>query len=115
MTGGKLHEYSTSIRKLKKQCIDAGMDEQEFKEIYLESLKYVQKTQKPYQSCRISIIRKLFIIFTSIFLIFLVVFNFKSLYNCLLCNIQDYIYPGLRFIRRLSIPIISLFPSLTGK
>ncbi|KAJ0179474.1 hypothetical protein K1T71_005186 [Dendrolimus kikuchii] len=32
---------------------------------------------------------------------------------CLVCNIQDYIYPGLKLLRRLCLPIISLFPSLT--
>lgn len=106
-----LQEYSESIRSLKKECAKAGISDEEFKEMYFESIKDVDNLVNENQS----FLKKYKFIITCFFIVLFVAYNFKSIYSCFLCNVQEYIYPGYRLLRKISIPFLSLFPSLTGK
>ncbi|XP_045459532.1 uncharacterized protein LOC123670068 [Melitaea cinxia] len=104
-----LQEYSESIRSLKKECAKAGISDEEFKEMYFESIKDVDNLVNENQS----FLKKYKFIITCFFIVLFVAYNFKSIYSCFLCNVQEYIYPGYRLLRKISIPFLSLFPSLT--
>lgn len=115
---GDIQEYYNVVRRWKQQCNDEGLSDEEFMELYNETLDSVSASRivspentnftrrKKYVAC--------LAIGLAIIAILLVATNYKVLYSYIACNLQDYIYPGLRLIRKLSIPIISLFPSLTG-
>lgn len=109
-----LEEYSDSVRRLRKQWLDAGMPEEEFRKLYFETL---QSTDRPHtmRGLICSRLNSYAIVGLIVLLLISLLFNYKTLYSCTACNLQEYIYPGLRFLRKLSIPFISLFPSLTGK
>lgn len=108
-----LQEYSDYIRTIRKQCLDAGLTEEEFREMYFESLKSVDSNTQAEAQTRpmLSTSHKLLLI--GICVLGCSMYNYKTIYSCVVCHLQDYIYPGLRLLRRLSIPLISLFPSLT--
>ncbi|XP_063379976.1 uncharacterized protein LOC134666677 [Cydia fagiglandana] len=110
-----LQEYSSSVIRLKKQCMEAGMSEDEFRRLYFESLDSLDN-----RSPRTLVTHthgrrrtKYRIVLIGLFLTICVVYKFKSIYSSVVCNLQEYIYPGLRLLRRISIPFISLFPGLT--
>lgn len=105
-------EYAGSTQKLKKECIDRGIDEEEFKKLYLETLETIDKNKIRNTRSRVYV-KKRKLLLISVLLI-LTVCSFKYIYNNVLCNLQEFIYPGLRLIRKMSIPFISLFPALTG-
>ncbi|XP_026747369.1 uncharacterized protein LOC113508495 [Trichoplusia ni] len=107
-----LQEYSDSIKNLKKQCIDAGMSEEEFKLMYFQTLKTLENNGRPENNTRRSIF-KYFLILLGVFIVLYTLYYSKAVYSSIVCNLQEYIYPGLKLLRRLSIPFISLFPSLT--
>ncbi|KAI8440418.1 hypothetical protein MSG28_001736 [Choristoneura fumiferana] len=108
-----LQEYSSSVERLKKQCMEAGMTEDEFRRLYFESLDSLENRSPRIISTRWKYITKYRIVLIGLFVTLCIVYNFKSIYSTLVCNLQEYIYPGLRLLRRISIPFISLFPGLT--
>lgn len=53
----------------------------------------------------------LFLLVTSGF----VLYNHPKTHNILLRNVQNLIYPGLRIFRKFAVPVITVYPSLSGK
>lgn len=109
-----LREFSNSLNQLKKECMDAGISEEEFKEMYNETLDNIVRNP-PVEPNQYRRLYKNYKFLALCLILIILVFNYKSLYSYLICNMQDYIYPGLRLLRKASIPFISLFPALTGK
>lgn len=108
-----VRNYSSSIQRLKLQCHNSGLSEEEFKRIYLESLEESGNRYTMFERGRNLILghkRTILIV-----IIIIILYNLRSIYNAIFCNLQEYIYPGLRLFRHISIPFISLFPSLSGK
>lgn len=107
-----IKEYSYSMAMLKKQCCDAGMSEAEFKKIYYEALEELEKEKNETPRRSSNNIKLKFAFLTLVLaLSTIVLYNF----NIILSNMQEFIYPGLYTLRKLAIPFISLFPSLTGE
>lgn len=109
-----IREYSNSIKNLKKQCIDAGMTEDEFRRMYLNSLETLDDADRPANVQRRAV-TKYRVLLVGLLITLYIVYDYKSIYSSVVCNLQEYIYPGLKLLRKISIPFISLFPSLTGK
>lgn len=107
-----LQEYTESIRRLKTQCFEAGLSEDEFRKVYFESLKSLEprNTSETQSRSRFRVV-----LVVGVIILLCAAYDSKYLYSTMMCNLQEYIYPGLRLLRRISIPLISLFPSLTGK
>lgn len=110
-----LQEYSESIRRLKRQCLEAGMSDDEFCKIYFESLKSLDAGDTPEPQSRLRFRAKYQVLVIGVLVVLCAAYNSKYMYSTMMCSLQEYIYPGLRLLRRISIPLISLFPSLTGK
>lgn len=112
-----LKVYSLSMEMLKKQCIEAGMSEAEFKRIYYEALNELQKestalppelTKRASRSDNVAL--KFTVLMIALAISYVVIYNS----NVILSNLQEFIYPGLHTLRKLAIPIVSLFPAITG-
>lgn len=106
-----LRDYSSSIKNLKREAANAGISEEDFKKLYFESLKTLEKSERP---SSLTIVRNNKLKIISVLLLVFALFNFKYVYSSFVCNLQEYIYPGLRLLRKISIPFISLFPALSG-
>ncbi|XP_014211584.1 uncharacterized protein LOC106641617 [Copidosoma floridanum] len=52
-------------------------------------------------------------LFCVIFLSTFILYNHPQTHSLLLRNLQGYIYPGFRIFRKLAVPVISTYPSLT--
>ena len=113
-TENNLQEFSNSINQLKTECVDAGISEEEFKEMYNQTLNDIVRKSHTMPNQRRCLYKNYKFLAVCVFVIIIVI-NFQSLYSCFVCNMQEYIYPGLRLLRKASIPFISLFPALTGK
>ncbi|KAH9641896.1 hypothetical protein HF086_011646 [Spodoptera exigua] len=107
-----IQEYSNSIKHLKKECIDAGMTEEEFKRMYLSSLETLDDEERPNNVPR-RVITKFRVSLVMLFITLYIVYDYKSTYSSIVCNLQEFIYPGLKLLRKITIPFISLFPSLS--
>ncbi|CAG5039683.1 unnamed protein product [Parnassius apollo] len=103
--------YAHSIKKLKKECSDKGLSEDEFRKLYFESLNTIEEGDNKLSNISRSFVTKRK--FLLILLLILTIYSIKYICCNVLCNLQELIYPGLRLIRQISIPFISLFPALT--
>lgn len=106
-------EYSKLVQELKKECAEHGINDEEFKKLYLESLESVNRNEIQNKNRSKIYVKKRKLLLMLVLLI-LTACSFKYIYNNVICNLQELIYPGLRLIRKMSIPFISLFPALTG-
>ncbi|KOB72945.1 Uncharacterized protein OBRU01_11604 [Operophtera brumata] len=112
---GDIQEYYNLVRRWRRQCNDEGMSDEEFMELYSETLDSVSASIITPENSNFTRRKKYCTYLALSLAILLIAANYKVLYSSIACNLQDYIYPGLRLLRKFSIPIISLFPSLTGK
>ncbi|CAG4941297.1 unnamed protein product [Colias eurytheme] len=110
MTTETLQDYSNDVQRLKKECIDAGISEDEFRRMYLESLRNLENSNQYKRKLWL----KIFIIVFAISCMCVRTTHYREIYSFIICNLQEYIYPGLRFWRQISIPFLSIFPVLTG-
>lgn len=106
-------EYSKLVQELKKECAEHDINDEEFKKLYLESLESVNRNEIQNKNRSKIYVKKRKLLLMLVLLI-LTACSFKYIYNNVICNLQELIYPGLRLIRKMSIPFISLFPALTG-
>ncbi|KAJ8727122.1 hypothetical protein PYW08_015519 [Mythimna loreyi] len=108
-----MQEYANAIQNLRKQCGDAGLSEEEFRRMYFRSLKTLENAERPEVNTPRRFVTKFRVLLIVIIVGVYIAFNHKSIYSSIVCNLQEYIYPGLKLLRKISIPLISLFPSLT--
>ena len=84
-------------------------------------INYLKEQQNSYSNKKIFIQnliyrKKQIILYMLTIIIFALLFFYKhETASILLRNIQNFIYPGMKLWRKLSLPVISKFPSLTGK
>lgn len=106
-----LRSYSNSIKTLRLESQRSKISEDEFKNIYLQTFQELRQNTR-YQH-KHKLIRRTKIILIVIIVCLIGFYNIKDIYSAFMCNLQEYIYPGLRLLRHFTIPLISLFPSLT--
>nr|XP_026491537.1 uncharacterized protein LOC113397424 [Vanessa tameamea] len=106
-----LQEYSESIKRLKKESAEIGINDDEFRKMYFDSLNDLDENLQ--LNRRQFFFKKYKFLIIFVIIILFGIYNFKSIYSYIICNIQEYIYPGLRLLRKISIPFLSLFPAVT--
>lgn len=119
-----LHQYKNDIMNLvqsAKKLIPRNKQDQIFSECFY-SLKNNEQKCIPgqLQSTKISnFLKNIFKLFIFIFILAIFIYillNFHQPTSSLvLRNVQGFIYPGLKILRHLSVPVIQRFPFLTGK
>ncbi|KAG6450720.1 uncharacterized protein LOC115443947 [Manduca sexta] len=106
-------KYIQSIQKLKEECLRTGMNEDEFRKIYFESLSSLVEEDQKMTRRIMDFIKRHKI--TLLLIMFAICFhyNFQYIYSSVVCSLQDYIYTVLSLLRKIFIPILTIFPSLT--
>ncbi|XP_045480567.1 uncharacterized protein LOC123685043 [Harmonia axyridis] len=118
-----LHQYKNDVMNLvqsAKKLIPRSKQDQIFSECFY-SLKNNEQKCIPgqLQSTKISnFLKNIFKLFIFIFILAIFIYillNFHQPTSSLvLRNVQGFIYPGLKILRHLSVPVIQRFPFLTG-
>lgn len=117
-----LTQYKNDIENFKRFGALCNLSEKEINQKIIESLQNIKKQNAELYISFIfylkQIIRILFIVVFIILLMFIfisfILFNNSILFNFFVRHIQDYIYPSMKLLRWLTLPIIHTFPSLTG-
>lgn len=114
-----LREYKRSIKSIRAFTDSVGLSDNEFDSLFNDCLCSVEndegniKTKRNKKNIILWFIWRLIFIVVSLYVVNYL-FNGKP-FSFVFCKIQELIYPGLRLLRIISIPVISYFPSLTGK
>lgn len=118
-----LEQYRQDVKIWKKKFQTLGLSTEEVNQIVQQSFNELRKENcskltknvtKAQVVCRS--ITLLFLIFTLLFFIlYVVLYVHLPTSSIILRNVQGLTYPTLKFIRLLFVPILKVFPSLTGK
>lgn len=118
-----LKKYKKDVINLKENARLLGVSDEEIRKIVKESFEELQKKNfskltkevtKAQIICRT--LSYLIFIFTILSLIIYVILNVHlPTSSIILRNVQGLTYPTLKFIRILFVPILKVFPSLTGQ
>jgi hypothetical protein len=106
--------YKKEIQDIKEYAIKNNVSEDQVNKVFKECFYLLEvKT-----STRITIALKLLKYCSIILLIIIssivILYNHPKTHNILLRNLQNFIYPGLRILRKFAVPVITTYPSLTG-
>lgn len=116
-----IKEYIEDIEYLRKCAKDLKLSDKEIDQVFHSCFKIIKKRANISNNAKYpkqKILKWLLgiIIFTVIIVIIYVILNVhRPTSSIILRNVQSFIYPGLKFIRFLSVPIIKKVPSLTCK
>lgn len=118
-----LIKYRKDVADLKENAKSLGFSDKEIRKIVKESFEELRKEEcskltkeltKAQLFCRT--ISYMFLLSTILSFIAYVILNVHlPTSSIILRNVQGLTYPTLKFIRILFVPILKLFPSLTGK
>lgn len=118
-----LKKYQEDVAILKESAQILGITDKEIKKLVQRSFnelrkkhcsKLTKEVTKAQKICRT--LAYVFFIFSILFLIVYVVLNVHlPTSSIILRNVQGLTYPTLKFIRLLFVPILKVFPSLTGR
>lgn len=117
-----LRKFKEDVTKLRNIAKEANIPDAEVDEIFRNGLAVLRNAQKQMPQKRSSgkfnfiSFLKLCLITTMVLLVIYVVLNVhQPTSSIVLRNVQGLIHPGFKFLRLLSVPIITIFPSLTSK
>lgn len=110
-----LKKYKEDLKSLKTTASTEGLTEKEFQTLLEQSYKKLQSSNKNAKNqCRIASVG-VFVVLTFTVLLYLLLNFHTPTSSIVLRNVQGLTYPALKIVRSLSVPIITLFPSLTSK
>lgn len=114
-----LLKYKRNVAKLRKSALAQNLTESEIDEIFKRSFDILKKETKPKKSFPVKFLCAVFkVTFRLLFLVLIVyiLLNFhQPTSSIVLRNVQGLIYPSLKILRFLAIPILERYPSLTCK
>lgn len=114
-----LRKYLKDVNILRKRAKVLNLSDTEIDKIFIKCFASLKIRDNRNQSKRQRIFAVIFK--TSCVLLFLLLFSYILLNvhqptsSIVLRNVQGLIYPGLKILRYLSIPLVKKFPKLTGK
>jgi hypothetical protein len=116
-----LQQYKNDVNNLRKCANQLDFSDRELTKIFKECFRILdQEDSNSKQNGTnaqkyFSTIVKIFLIFTLVSVCIYILLNVHQPTSSLvLRNVQGLIYPGLKVLRFLSVPIIKQYPSLTG-
>ncbi|KAF3430049.1 hypothetical protein E2986_08879 [Frieseomelitta varia] len=105
-----LEVYKEQLQKIRQYARENGITENEIDKALQNSFRILEKKEKKVNLC--FIVKSMFVILFIIIVCF-ISFDKKFLVVMLMRNLQNSIYPGLKLIRKIAIPVIQHYPSLS--
>lgn len=110
-----LRQYKQDLKSLETTASAEGLTENEFQALLEQSYKKLQSSKDTAKvQCRTASVAVLVLLTFTVLLYVLLNFHTPTS-SIVLRNVQGLTYPALKIVRSLSVPIITLFPSLTSK
>ena len=112
-----LEIYRKYVTEIQQYAVENGISAAEMNKIFEQcfrklDLKLASKAlviKKPFR-----IFKYILSTIFGIFVCSIVLYNHPATHTFILRNMQNFIYPGLKVFRKFAVPIVNLYPSLTG-
>lgn len=112
-----LQQYKNDVNNLRKCAKELNLNDEEVTQAFKDCFKILnsENVSSSKHAQKYLTILKLFSIFIlSLLFIYILLNVHQPTSSLVLRNVQGLIYPGLKVLRFLSVPVIKKFPSLTG-
>lgn len=112
-----LLKYKNDVENLRKCAKTLNLSDEEIDKLFDECFSKLNKEQlkeSSFVSRLLQFFKVLFMFTTVLLLIFILLYHHQPTLSLVLRNVQGFIYPGLKILRLLALPVIKLFPSLSG-
>lgn len=109
------NEYKTKIDNIKNYASDNNIPVEQVEAILEECLCLLDTKVSSRLIKALRVVKLLGIFLLVIVSSVFILYNHPQTHNVLLRNLQNFIYPGLRVFRKIAVPVISAYPSLTGE
>lgn len=106
--------YKKGVKEIKDFAASHDISEDEVDKIFQECFQLLETRTSTKIQLLFKIFKIILVILIFSFTSLLVLYNHPLTHSIFLRNLQEYIYPGLRMFRKLAVPIISAYPSMTG-
>lgn len=107
-----LDEYRERVRQIRQYALDHDISEAQTTEIFQACFRQLEA--KYSKSRLLKLLQLLCIVLLVISFVSLCLCNQRWLNDILVRLFQNSIYPGLYVLRKVAVPVISLYPSLSG-
>lgn len=112
-----LEKYKTEVQKLRQAAKGLNLTDEDVNNMFEECFRqlnpdYQREIKK--KSSIIFVLKILFYIIIVFLSLFILLNHHQPTISLVLRNVQSLIYPGLKLLRLLAIPVIQFFPSLSG-
>lgn len=112
-----LEKYKKEVQKLRQAAKGLNLTDEDVNNIFEECFRQLNpncQRESKKKSSFIFILKILFYIIVVFFSLFILLNHHQPTISLVLRNVQSLIYPGLKLLRLLAIPVIQFFPSLSG-
>lgn len=106
-----LEVYRKQLQKIRQYARENGITENEIDKALQNSFRTLEKKKKKINLC---FIVKSMVVILFIIIVCFISFDKKFLVVMLMRNLQNSIYPGLKLLRKVAVPVIQHYPSLSG-
>ena len=108
------NEYEKEIDDIKEYAIKNNISEDQVNKIIKDCFILLEDKTSRCITFILRILKLSSIVSIMLLISLLILYNHPKTHNILLRNLQNVIYPGLRVFRKAAVPVITLYPSLTG-
>lgn len=111
-----LQKYNQNVEEIRNLGKEMKLSDEEINKIFTECFSELRRNEcNDFTHLLIKILKSIcYIIFIS-FVIYTILYHHQPTLSLVMRNVQGFIYPGLKILRLISVPIISAYPSLSGK
>lgn len=116
-----LIKFKKDVKKLRIHASKSNISDNEVNQLFKNGLSILRddiknslKRENVNKKWSLIFIKTIFIILLIILIIYVVLNVHQPTSSIVLRNVQGLIYPGFKFLRFFSVPIIQTFPSLTS-
>lgn len=109
-----LDEYKERVQLIKEYALEHNVSEAQTSEIFRACFQHLETKYSKKPNKLLKLLLQLFCLLLATSFVLLTLCNQKWLNDILVRLLQDSIYPGLYVLRKVAVPVVSLYPSLSG-
>lgn len=114
-----MEEYKKDVERLRELGRQWNMTEKEIDKVIKESIDFFEVKKQNHRNGNFNFLFPVYLwrLFASLSFLIIIMFSLivyrKSVQNIVERNVQEIIYPGMKLFRKLMLPVVKTFPSLT--
>lgn len=108
------NEYQEEVQNIKDFANENDISEDEVNKIFAQCFQLLEEKTQTRVTIALKFLKIFGVVLSIGVLCTLVLYNHPKTHNVLLRNVQNFIYPGLKIFRKIAVPVVNVYPLLSG-